>query len=84
MLDVDNGFGSVITKLFESKLKYVTSIDPEAWFFNNLSYMRINMFHEGIENSLTSKVLYADYLDSFSSDNIAFLIGNVRDFRRKL
>lgn len=37
-----------------------------------------------LQDALTSKVLYADYLSNSSSDNIALIIGKVRDAMRRL
>ena len=37
-----------------------------------------------LQDALTSKVLYADYLDNSSSENIASIIGKVRDAMKKL
>ena len=37
-----------------------------------------------LQDALTSKVLYADYLNSSSSDNIASIIGKVRDAMKML
>ena len=37
-----------------------------------------------LQDALTSKVLYADYLNSSSSDNIASMIGKVRDAMKRL
>ena len=36
VLDVGTGFGTLITKLFNSNIKEVTSIDPEAWTFDSI------------------------------------------------
>ena len=37
-----------------------------------------------LQDAITSKVLYADYLDDSSSENIASIIGKVRDSLRRL
>ncbi len=36
VLDVGTGFGTVITKLFDYRMKDITSIDPEAWSFKEI------------------------------------------------